>query len=150
MRTATGRVETPVEVRLARDDEGERVRELVKHSGFVFDGLEFDWSRIHPFWLLAFEKQSGRAVGTVQVCPGRPVGRLEILSVDPEAPPRVIAYAVRQLLLAGRLTLRSWGAQAVSGLCPDSEPGYLRVLEGMGAVILDEGTIVLSLLGGVE
>jgi hypothetical protein len=69
-----------IKVRLAANDEGPRVAELAATCGFVFSDWEIDWSDIHPHWLVA--DHLGELLGCLQLCYGRPVGRLEILGVD--------------------------------------------------------------------
>ncbi len=40
-----------MKVRLASNDDGPRIGELARASGFGLEGI--DWSSVHPFWLVA-------------------------------------------------------------------------------------------------
>lgn len=127
-----------IRTRLARDDEGNRVRELAESVGFKAD---LDWDRVYPYWLVAIE--FGEIVGTIQVCPGLPVGRLEVLAIDPSLRERHRKLLVRHLLVAGLHTLKALGAGAAIGAIPDEMGDYLEWLEGKGAVVIEQATLVM-------
>lgn len=133
-----------VEVRLAQPDEGKVVQDLAACSGFAFDHWAIDWSDIHPHWLLA--EHEGKPVGTIQVCYGKPIGRLEILGIPEELPKRLRAAVVRSLVEVGSAILTEYGAQGVSGMIPFSMPGYKRVAKKRGWSTLDSGNIMVKRL----
>jgi hypothetical protein len=132
-----------IKARLAVNEEGPRVAELAATCGFRFSDWEIDWSNIHPHWLVA--DHLGGLLGGWQVCYGRPVGRLEILGVEPtlEKPER--AFVVELLLRTGSKILKDYGAQAASGLIPFELKSYKRWLKARGAVTLASGNLIMFL-----
>lgn len=67
-------------VRLATDDEGPKIAEILEASGEPNpEGL--DWSRVWPHWLIA--EHRGVRCGCINVLPGRPVGYIGSLAVLP-------------------------------------------------------------------
>jgi len=133
--------EFKIDTRLARNDEGEIVKALVETAGFTFPDWDIDWSEIHPHWLMA--EYQGKPVGAIQICYGKPVGRLEMLGIDPSIPKPLRAAVVFHIITFGCLTLYEYGAQAVSGMIPFSMPGYKKFAKKHGAVVIDSGNIVL-------
>ena len=69
-----------ITVRLASNYEGDLIRELVYQNGFDLDWI--DWNDIYPFWLVALMEEN--IVGCIQVCLSRPIGRIELLSINPD------------------------------------------------------------------
>ena len=124
-----------MKVRLATDDDGPRVGELARDSGFGVDGI--DWSHVHPFWLVA--ERDGEVVGAIQIILSRPIGWLEMLSVAREISHREQAMAVKALVERGLLSLKVFGAQLAMGVAPSEMPGYQRILEKRGAVDTGSG-----------
>jgi hypothetical protein len=130
-----------IKARLAINEEGPRVAELAATCGFSFSDWEIDWSTIHPHWIVA--DHLGDLLGCLQICYGRPVGRLEILGVDESLERPTRALVVRLLLETGCQILHEYGAQAASGLIPFSMKWYKRWLKKRGAVTLVSGNLVL-------
>lgn len=123
--------------RLATDDDGADLKRLVKNAGFTIENIE--WVGLHPFWVVAYDEIGVR--GCVQVCPGRPIGRLEMLAVDTDDPiPR--ARIVRGLLTNGCATLRSMGTQLVMGMIPFEMRAYKKALKKRGAVVVNQGNML--------
>lgn len=133
--------ENPVKTRLALDGEGSLVATLAAHSGFCFKGWDIDWSRVHPHWLIA--EYEGRPIGTINVCLGRPVTRLEIMGIDPEVSQRIRGCTALALTDAGSVIARQYGAEAISGLIPFDNPSYKRVALRRGWIVLDSGNLLL-------
>jgi hypothetical protein len=133
-----------VQVRLARNDEAKVVQDLAACSGFAFDHWEIDWSDIHPHWLLA--ELDGKAVGTIQVCYGKPIGRLEIMGIPEEIPKKLRVYIIMALVTVGSTILTEYGAQGVSGMIPFSMPAYKRAAKRRGWSTLDSGNIMVKRL----
>ncbi len=117
-------------IRLAKDDDGQRIGELARASGFAIEGI--DWSSVYPHWLVAEHK--GELVGAIQVILSKPVGWLEILSVDPDLPHRKKALAVKELTNYGMLSLKAFGSQLVMGVIPNELESYQRVVLKRGFV----------------
>lgn len=128
-----------VTIRAATNADGERIGWLSWQAGFTIDDL--DWSVVEPNWLVA--ERDGRVIGAVQMCPGRPIGRLELLSIEQSLPHYTKGRVVRALLYAGCRVLRSLGSQFVSGLVVPTREGFCEVLEARGVRKLTTGNIYL-------
>jgi hypothetical protein len=133
----------PVEIRLGKNGEGQRIKELLLADGVV--GIEgLDWSRIEPYWLVA--DLDGEVVGCLQVCLGLPMGRLELLATDKEMPHRMRATVVRELLLQGVATLTRLGAGMATGMVSFDQKAYKKMLRRRGAVVIFSGNTYAKLL----
>lgn len=135
---------TLVTIRLARNDDAKVVADLVACSGFVFDDWQIDWSDIHPHWLLA--EHEGRPVGTIQLCYGRPIARIEILAIPESVPKRLRAAVVVNLIAVASQTMHQYGAQAVSAMIPFSLGSYKKAAKRRGWITLDSGNIMMRRL----
>lgn len=120
-------------VRLAEDKDGEAVRRLVEKQHGVLETLK--WDRIAPYWLVA--EINGEIVGALQTCPSRPVGRLEMLSLDKRLIHAARAVTVKALAYAGMATIRGHGAEQVQMFVPEDLSDYRGILESRGAQVLD-------------
>ena len=132
-----------VKVRFAENSEGELVRSLARHSGFEFEDW-MDWSTLNPHWLIG--EVMGEPVATLQVCYGRPVGRLEILSIDPRFETPTRAKIVGSMTESGLRVLQGYGACAASFVVPFALKGYKRWLKRRGCITLESGNIMLARL----
>lgn len=128
-----------VTIRAATNADGEKIGELSWAAGFTIEGI--DWSCVEPNWLVA--EYGGDVVGAVQLCPGKPIGRIELLSIDQRLPHRAKSTVVRELLFAACRVLRSLGAQFVSGLVDDTRESFMQVLSRRGVRKLSTGVIYL-------
>ena len=131
-----------VTITLAGNGDAEDVQRLVLAAGFEVPGL--DWSRIYPHWLVA--KIGDRIVGCVEVLLGRPIGRLEVLSIERGLNRREHATVLQSLIFQGMLTLRGYGAELVSSMIPFEDKAWKKVLVKRGGVITSSGHIVVKLL----
>jgi len=132
---------TAVTVRMATNADGEVIGALVRAGGF---DLEADWSAVAPFWLIA---ETDRPVGAVQVCPGRPVGRLEFLCFADDADDRTKLSALKMLLFQGCATLQRGGSDYASGMVPFENKWLKRRYKKAGAVTMSTGNLMLKRLG---
>jgi hypothetical protein len=130
-----------IKARLAVNEEGPRVAELAAACGFAFSDWEIDWGDIHPHWLVADHK--GELLGCLQVCYGRPVGRLEILGIEPTLATPTRAVVVKVLLSTGFTILKEYGAEAVSGIVPFELKWYKRFLQRRGGRVLVSGNLLI-------
>jgi hypothetical protein len=130
-----------VTVRLAKNEDGEKIAELARKGGFYFDDWDIDWSDIFPYWLVAEYK--GEVVGCIQVLPGKPVGRLEMLGISPSVSRRLRSLAVRHLTSTGQLVIGMYGGQAASGMIPFELKSYKKVAQRRGWVVLSTGDLML-------
>lgn len=129
-------------VRLALDTDGEAVRKLVQKQHGILDTLK--WDRIAPYWLIA--EMNGEIIGALQTCPSRPIGRLEMLSLDYRLVPAVKAVTFKALALGGMTIIRGHGAEQVQMFLPEDLTEYREFLEGRGAVVLDTGHMLAKRL----
>ena len=130
-----------IEIRCALNAEGERVRELVVQGGYNVAGLDFDWSDIEPYWLVA--TVNGEIMGCLQMCPGKPVGRIELLSVHKDMGPRKRASIVQGLVYDAMAALKVSGSQAVACLINLESKSFKRILKKRGAVVLASGNLLI-------
>ena len=131
-----------IAVRMAIDEEGERIEELVKAAGFRIDGI--DWSKIAPFWLVA--TWSDQIVGCIQTCLALPIGRLEMLAVDERVPPITRGAIVEQLMWGGAATVKQFGAQMVTSMVSFNMKGYKKSLRHRGCVSIGTGNMMAMML----
>lgn len=133
-----------IKARLAINDEGPRVAELAASAGFVFTDWEISWDDIHPHWLVADHR--GELLGCLQVCYGRPVGRLEMLAFDPSLEKDDKRVVIEVLIRSGFQVLKDYGAQASSSMIPFELTAYTRWLKRRGGVNLGSGNIIMKVL----
>ena len=131
-----------MKIRIAQNSDGPRIGELARHSGFTVNGL--DWSEVHPFWLVA--EREGKVVGAINLILSRPIGWLEILSLDPGLSDKDRARAVKALVLAGKAALKRFGAQMAMGSVPHELKAYKKALKKRGAVVCSSGNVMASRL----
>ncbi len=126
-----------MKIRLAQNEDGPRIGELARHSGFTVDGL--DWSEVHPFWLVAEDE---KITGALQVILAKPIGWLEMLVLDPDLSHLARARVVRKLGTAGMTALKGFGAQVAMFSVPYEEKSYKKVLKRRGAVVASSGNVL--------
>lgn len=129
-------------IRIASDQDAPDIRRLVTAAGFDVQGLA--WARVNPNWLVA-ENGVG-IVGCLQVCPGLPIGRLEMLALDETLDPVSRARAGRMLAIQGCATLKACGAEAAMCMVPFELQSYKRILKKRGAVVVNRGNILVKRL----
>ena len=129
-------------IRLAENKDGRVIRGLVEKQFGVLEQL--DWDDIAPYWLVA--ERDGRIVGAIQTCPSRPVGRLEMLTVDRTLGHREKALVIKALAYAGMGLLKGHRSAQVQMFIPEDLSEYRAVLEKRGAVILDTGHMLAKRL----
>ena len=129
-------------IRLATNEDGPRIGELARQSGFTVDGL--DWSEVHPFWLVA--ERGGEIVGAIQIILAKPIGWLEMLVLEPDLSDISRARVVKALVEDGTTALRGFGAQVAMGSVPFELKAYKRVLKKRGAVVAFSGNTMIKRL----
>lgn len=127
-------------VRAATNEEGPQVGALVWRAGFIVEGI--DWTDIQPYWLVA--EVNGTIKGAIQMCPGKPMARLELLSIDEGMRMILKGRLVKMLLLSACYAMQRVGAQYVCGVIPDRLASYRHVLEKHGAWRLSAGSMYLK------
>lgn len=133
-----------IKVRMAKNEDTDReiLKTLVMGSGFRTTGLR--WSEVSPYWLLA--ELDGEVKGCIQVCFGKPIGRIEFLCTDPHVYHRIRAVLVRDLLVAACATMKEFGCEAVIGTVPFEYKSYKKMLKDNGCVVVDSGNIIMKSL----
>ena len=129
-------------IRLATNADGPRIGELVLGAGFDVHGL--DWSIVAPYWLVA--EEDDEVVGCVQVCPGLPMGRLELMALDEDLTHRQQAVIVKGLLEQGAAVLHLGGSQLAAGLISFDAKAWKRILKKRGCVIIANGNMFAKTL----
>lgn len=118
-------------LRLATAEDGPTIGNMLRLSGWEIEGV--DWSDPSPNWLVA--DIDGLIAGCVCVFPGRPIGWVEFLCVEPELRHRTRATVAKMLLEQGLATIRAGRGQVACGGVPERLPDYQRMLERRGAQV---------------
>jgi len=127
-------------ITIATNDEGDQVQALVESNGFHVDGI--DWSDIQPWWLVA--KQDEEIIGTIQVCPGKPIGRIEMLATKTSLSPLHKAQVAWRLNIAGMTTLKRAGSQLVSSMVSFDNKNVKKMMKKRGWTTMSTGNIMLK------
>jgi len=131
--------------RLARNEDGSRISELLQGMGFQVCGI--DWSCcVENNWIVA-ENQDGKIIGNIQIILGQPIGWLELMAVDQGLLHHQKARVVKGLLEQGILMLSAFNCQAVMGVVPDELESYRGILDRfLGAVDTGHGIVMAKRL----
>jgi hypothetical protein len=130
-----------VVIRTGKPEDAPRMKVLADENGLYFDDMVIDWERAAPYWLLAHADNA--LIGMVQMCPGVPITRFEMLMLADGLSLRLRALTMREFLAHACTYAVAFGAQVVSVVVPDEHDEYLRVLLKRGAVEVDHGTVVM-------
>lgn len=134
-----------VSIRIATDADAPVVQMLAeKDAGFAFESWPLDWTHIFPDWIVA--EVEDKVVAALQVLPGKPVGRMEILSVEPTLTPATRAHIVKRITDWGIAFLVSQGCQGAMGVIPEEWESYKKVAERRGWVAISRGNLMLKRL----
>ena len=131
-----------VTVTLAGNGDAEDVERLVLAAGFEVPGVE--WGNLYPHWLVA--RIDDDIVGCMEVLLGRPIGRLEHLSLDQGLGARAHAAVLRSLSIQGMMTLRSYGADLCSSMIPFEDKAWKKALKKRGATVMATGSMLVRRL----
>lgn len=124
-------------IRSAVDTDGPVIAALLALAGPDFRHL--DWHSIGAGWIVA--DREGEIVGALQICNGKPIGRLELLAIDPKRSKTFKAKLVKGLVLTGCKVLAVFGAQEVQVLTPADQLGYHEIIERYGGRKQSEGIL---------
>lgn len=128
-----------INIRIAKNKEGEIVQRLVEAGGFNCPGM--NWSDIAPYWLLA--SLDGLDAATIQVCPSKPIGRLEFLAIDEKIIGRKRVAVFQEIVSQACATLYRAGSQYASGLIPFDHKGYKKIIRRRGGVVTGRGNMLM-------
>ena len=126
-----------VRIRLASNKDGKKIKELVTSAGFNID-IPFD--DIYPFWLVA--EYQNEIVGCLQVCVGKPIGRLEMLATKKPLPHKIKTITVLHLMATGTNTLKESGVTMVSSMVSFKMKSFKRILQRYGGFTLTTGNLM--------
>lgn len=130
-------------IRLALNEDGSRLRELVALTQADIEWL--DWSDIYPHWLVA--EKNDQIVGCINLAVSKPIGRLDLLAVDPSLGPHARGRTVRALILRGLATLKHAGCSASLSQIPFELKAYKKLLKKhFGAAVIGQGNMVMRSL----
>lgn len=118
-------------LRLATGEDGPTLGNMLRLSGWEIEGL--DWSDPSPNWLVA--EIDGLIAGCLCVFPGRPIGWVEFLCVEPELRQRTRAKVAKALLEQAMRTIKVGRGQVSAGGVPERLPDYQRVLARRGCQV---------------
>lgn len=130
-----------VNIRAANPADAAAVKTLLAAGGM---DLPVAFDDIEGYWLVA--ERSGRVIGCLQICYGRPIGCLEMLAIDDKAG-QARGVAIRELMLTGMAVLAKNGSKFVRGFVPFAHKKYKRVLKSHGVQVADQGNLMLRRIG---
>ena len=121
-----------VKIRLALDETGPLIAEVLKENGIELPGM--DWSKVFPHWLLATCDDD--VIGVLQVMPSKPIAWCEFLYVKPSVGFKLRAIAIRKLIAAGMTTCYHAGASYVAGMVDCKNQKFYDILTKLNFVTL--------------
>jgi N-acetylglutamate synthase-like GNAT family acetyltransferase len=130
---------------MAKNSDGDAVAGLMDACGFFqWENWAIDWSDLEPNWIVA--EHDGKLLGCIQVVPAKPIGRMEILAVDPALGMKTKGAVVKKLTDHAIATNWMYGAQAVSSMIPYDLESYFGVAMNRDWISIDEGHMVMRRL----
>src|SRR3990167_1985870 len=127
-----------VQIRIAIDETGPIICELLRENGLVIPAA--DWTRVFPNWLIACVDDE--VIGCIQVMPAKPVAWCQMLFVKPAASFKLRAIAVRKLLMAAVSTAHAYGASYLAGAVDTSNRKFGDILKKHNVVTLSTADLV--------
>lgn len=100
---------------------------------------EYDWEDAQG-WLVA--RWHDRVVGAVQVLFGKPMGRIEVLSVAESLGDVQRSVVVLGLLNTAADYLRHAGVQLAMGTIPEELDAYAKMVERRGIPVVARGSVI--------
>lgn len=131
-----------VQIRLALDEAGPLIAEVLKENGIEIPGA--DWNRVFPHWLIACD--GDQVIGCVQVMPAKPIGYCEFLFAKPSVSFKLRAIAIRKLILQGIATVHLGGASYCACTVDTKNQKFLGVLERMNCSKVHDGMVMVKRL----
>lgn len=129
---------TDVSIRLAQSADADVLKQFALEIGMT--DVDLDWTDIYPYWLIAEFDEA--PIGMIQVCPSKPIGRLEMLYVKPDTPFGARKVATAMLMVSGVEVLKGYGAQYVSGVVSFKNKRFKEWLKRRGAVTAISGNMM--------
>ena len=131
-----------------REIDAADVRDLIAQTGVMDDllSMPIDWTDLFPFWLAA--KDNDAMLGAIQVTPGKPIGRLELLCVKQDLPHQQRGEVIKALIETGTEVLRGQGSYVVTGMVSHEDKGFKRAYKKRGWRPVLVGTTLGKALNG--
>ena len=135
-----------ITVRVGQIDDIESLKDLTKDA---WGPYVIEWAEAVPDWLVAVVEN--KVVGCVQLCLGRPVGRVEVLCVQEGFSPRETHEVRLALCQAGYYALKETGSQIAVAMVSFKDKGFKRMLKHrFEARVADSGNILASYIGATD
>lgn len=130
-------------LRFAANADGPAIAALMDSCGYDAAGL--DWSDIEPFWIVS--EEAGIVIGCAQICPSKPMGRVDMVGVDWMLGAHRAAAVYRDLLIFAVHQLRGFGAQTAIGFVPFERRNIVKFYKRFGARPAAQGHMIELRLG---
>ena len=132
-----------IEVRMAQPQDAGNLERLTRP---MLGSFPVDWTNATGDWLVA--EVGGAVCGCVQLCLGRPIGRLEMLCVAMELTPREKHAIMLELARAGMYALQQTDAQIITVFVEFANKGFKRMIKKrFGGRVTNSGNLVTAYLG---
>jgi len=104
------------------------------------------WEGATPDWLVA--EVNGEVLGCTQLCIGRPIGRIEMLSISKRLDLREKHAIMVELCRGGLFALQQTGSQIVTVFVSFDHKGFKRLLKKrFNGRVTNSGNLLTSYLG---
>jgi N-acetylglutamate synthase-like GNAT family acetyltransferase len=136
-----------IEVRIANPED---IPAIAKLTEPWWNGVEIVWMpEAADNWLVA--EAEGKVYGCVQLCIGNPVGRCEMLCIDPGLSPRSQHEICLAICRAGAFALAQTGAQVITVFVSFGDKGFKRMLKRkFGCFVATSGNLLTTTVGAVQ
>jgi len=139
-----GKMASKVIVRMALPTDAQVLAELTAVS---LGPYKVNWHDATHDWMVA--ELDGKVYGCVQLCLGRPIGRVEMLCVDPTLNPREKHAIMLELMRGGLFALQQTGSQVITVFGEFNNKGFKRLIKKrFGAKVTNSGNLLTTYLGG--
>lgn len=134
-----------IKIDWAKDEDAAAIQALLAEDGVDLRGGM--WVGIGRTWLVA--RAGENVLGCVAYHPGRPIARLDFLSVRPEVRGLSKVRLVRDILDAGFAVAALHGASFVTGAVSYTDVAFGTFLTKHGGRAVNEGWLYVAALGEV-
>jgi len=131
-RTRAAVLRDKVKIRLALDETGPLIAEILKENGIDLPGM--DWSKVFPHWLIATVDDD--VIGCLQVMPSKPIAYCEMLCVTEKVSFKLRAIAMLKLMQQGLATAYHGGASYVACNIDFGNDKFTNVIKKMNAQMM--------------
>jgi len=131
-RTRAAVLRDKVKIRLALDETGPLIAEILKENGIDLPGM--DWSKVFPHWLIATVDDD--VIGCLQVMPSKPIAYCEMLCVTEKVSFKLRAIAMLKLMQQGIATAYHGGASYVACNIDFGNDKFTNVIKKMNAQMM--------------